>query len=379
MKKIALFSCHNDPNYGSMLQAYALAAAIEKYGQKAEYITYSTAPDPNTFKSIARRVITWPIKALRNVFRPIAQTGEFAFFKTPEFADTMNAYERFHKKYIPTSIKCYYSDTIRKKLDVQTYCNYIVGSDQSWSPNLYRKDKPYMLDFADLPKRCSYAPSLGTTDISNQYLELLKSKLICFDHLSCREAANSKLLTKALGREVTHVLDPTLLLTRDDWDRVAKTPSIKGDYILAYILGEKDAISDFAQKLGREKDLPVYYIVTRPKYLSYPNALNGVGPDDWVGLIRGARYVVTDSYHGCLFSINYNVDFYAFSKREGGLNSKDNARILEFLTIAGLQKRFQDDKRNPQIIEDIEYSSVNNVISALRTVSHDYLAKCIFE
>lgn len=379
MKKIALFSCHNDPNYGSMLQAYALAAAIEKYGQKAEYITYSTAPDPNTFKSIARRVITWPIKALRNVFRPIAQTGEFAFFKTPEFADTMNAYERFHKKYIPTSTKCYYSDTIRKKLDVQTYCNYIVGSDQSWSPHLYRKDKPYMLDFADLPKRCSYAPSLGTTDIPNQYLELLKSKLICFDHLSCREAANSKLLTKALDREVTHVLDPTLLLTRDDWDRVAKTPSIKGDYILAYILGEKDAISDFAQKLGREKDLPVYYIVTRPKYLSYPNALNGVGPDDWVGLIRGARYVVTDSYHGCLFSINYNVDFYAFSKREGGLNSKDNARILEFLTIAGLQKRFQDDKRNPQIIDDIDYSSVNDVISALRTVSCEYLAKCIFE
>ncbi len=377
MKKIALFSCHHDPNYGSMLQAYALAAVINDMGKEAEYINYSTLPDPYTLKRMIRRVLGWPIHIIREMVKPQKPQGEFDFFHSQDFKKTMLAYERFHSQYIPVSAKSYHSDTIRKKLDIYSYDIYMVGSDQSWSPHLYRPNKPYLLDFADLPKRCAYAPSLGTTDIPKDYLNLLKQKLSSFDYISCREATNSKLLTEVLGREVTHVLDPTLLLSNDDWDKVAKTPSIKGDYILAYILGEKDSVIRFAESLGRKKSLPVYYIVTRPKYLSTTNALNGVGPDDWVGLVRGARYVVTDSYHGCLFCINYNVNFYAFSKLEGDLNAQDNARILEFLRIIGLEHRFQDDKANPQILPDIDFSTANKEISSMRQKSLKYLSTCM--
>lgn len=377
MKKIALFTCHNDPNYGSMLQAYALATVIKNMGDDAEYINYSTSPDPYTLKRTIRRILGWPIRISRKFFKKQKIQGEFDFFKTPDFKETMLAYERFHRQYIPVSAKRYYSDTISKKLDIYCYDIYMVGSDQSWSPHLYRPDKPYMLDFADLPKRCSYAPSLGTTDVPQDYLNLLKQKLSSFTHISCREAANSKLLAEVLGREVTHVLDPTLLLTRCDWDKVAQTSSIKGDYILAYILGEKDTVIEFAEKLGCEKAIPVCYVVTRPKYLSMPNAINGIGPDDWVGLIRGARYVVTDSFHGCLFCINFNVNFYAFSKREGDLNTQDNARILEFLSIIGLKSRFQDDTDHPQIMPDIDFKDVNRIVAALREKSMAYLAKCI--
>ena len=375
--KIALFSCHHDPNYGSMLQAYALSEALRKFGVQSEYIDYSSSPDPSTIRRLVEAFIKAPFRCIANIINPIRSNGEFAFFHTPAFAKTIEAYERFHQQYIPVSQKKFFFDTIRQKLDVSEYDIYMVGSDQSWSPSLYKPNKPYFLDFADLPIRASYAPSFGTTDLQEDYLQLLQEKLPPFSFLSCREAANARLLTQLLGREVTHVLDPTLLLTPTDWNKVAIVPDIKGDYILAYILGEKDTVIEFAEQLGKKKELPVYFVVTRPKYLCMSNALNGIGPDDWVGLIRNAKYVVTDSFHGTLFCINYNVNFYAFSKRKGNLNVQDNARILEFLGILGLQQRFQDDRINPQLMTDIEYSHVNDKISQLRIRSLAYLQKCI--
>lgn len=377
--KIALFSCHNDPNYGSMLQAYALAKVLSGFGVESEYLNYSNSPDPHKPIRIIKGFIKTPFVWLFSIIRKRKSGGEYDFFHTPGFASTIDAYERFHKLYIPVSSRKYYYDSIKQKLNVKDYDVYMVGSDQLWSPHLYRPNNPYFLDFADIPKRCSYAPSFGTTNLKDDYIQLLKQKLAHFQYLSCRESANCKLLTEVLGRKVTHVLDPTLLLTPVDWNKIAKSPNIKGDYILAYILGEKETVVKFAEKLSVIHNLPIYFVVTRPKYLSVKNPIKGVGPDDWLGLIRGARYVVTDSFHGCLFCINYNVNFYAFSKREGDLNAQDNARILEFLGILGLQHRFQNDKDNPQMMQDIDFILVNKRIEQLRERSVDYLKQCIEE
>lgn len=375
--KLALFTCHHDPNYGSMLQAYALVKALKKLGVESEYLDYSTSPDPRRAIRIIKRIIKAPYIWLHRIVNHETPESEFSFFKTPEFASTIKAYEHFHQKYIPVSSKQYFFDTIKQKLNVRDYDAYMVGSDQSWSPHLYNPNKPYFLDFADLPNRCSYAPSFGTTDLKNDYLQLLKQKLASFQNLSCREASNSKLLSEKLGKEVVHVLDPTLLLDSADWNEIAKTPKIQGEYILAYILGEKDTVVQFAEKLGTKLNMPVFYVVTRPKYLNKKNAITGVGPDDWLGLIREAKYVVTDSFHGCLFCINYNVNFYAFSKREGDLNAQDNARIMEFLGILGLQQRFQNDSNNPQFMQDIDFLPVNELIEQLRESSIKYLKHCI--
>jgi hypothetical protein len=253
----------------------------------------------------------------------------------------------------------------------------MVGSDQSWSPNLYRPTKPYFLDIANFKNKCAYAPSLGTTVLSDEYRHFLKKKLMSFDYLSCRELVNSKMLSNLLGRPVQHVLDPTLLLTAKNWDDVATAPAIKGKYILAYILGEKDVIVNFAECLSKENGIPVYYIVTRPKYLNRDNALMGVGPDDFVGLIKNASCVITDSYHGCLFAINYNVNFYAFGKREGTVNTLDNVRIVEMLTMLGIQNRFLSDDTIFSKDEDIDYTNVNIIVNSMRTKSLEYLSKCI--
>lgn len=377
--KLALFSCHNDLNYGSMLQAYALVAALKKNGVDAEYLDYSTCPDPNTISRIVKRVIMAPVRFVRKVFKVQKQSDGFEFFFTTEFKKTRRAYDSFHRKFIPVSQRRYYYDTISRKLDVSAYDNYMVGSDQTWSPFLYRPRNPYFLDFCELPKKSSYAPSLGTISLPLSYINLLVEKLHSFDFLSCRELSNCKRLSELMGREVTYVLDPTLLLDPCEWDKIANPSKIEGQYILAYILGEKDTVINFAERLSEEKHLPVFFIVTRPKYLDMKYNLNGIGPEDWIGLIRNAKYVVTDSFHGSLFCINYNVNFYAFSKRDGDVNSQDNARILEFLSLLGLQSRFQDDKDNPCLLEDIVFPPVNQLIEQLREKSMKYLFGCLFE
>lgn len=376
-KKIAIFSCHRDPNYGSMLQAFALAAAIKQQGWDAEYIDYYPLRDPRKPIRRLKWVIKWPFNKITGWVRPSQPKSEFSFFSTIEFTNTIAAFKRFQKEYIPASKQRYFYDTIKSNLIVEDYYNYMVGSDQTWSPVLYMPEKPYFLDFAELPRRNAYAPSMGTTNIPDEFKMLITKKLRGFSNLSCREAANSKMLTELLGREVKHVLDPTLLLKGTDWDKIATKPKIEGDYILVYLLGEKDSIIRFAEKLAQKYQLPLYYVLTRPKYLSMKNLLSGVGPDDWVGLVRNARYVVTDSYHGVLFCVNYNVNFYAFSKREGGLDSEDNGRIVEFLRFVGLEERFQDDKDNPQLFNDIDFSKANEVIRTMRISSFDYLKTCL--
>lgn len=366
--KIALFTCHEDPNYGSMLQAYALAAAIKSLGHEVEYISYRNYP----YQS-------WPIRAIKAVARYLGlkkNVHEFSFFDSPEFADTMNAFKRFHRQHIPSSKKIYYSNTIRTITDHNEYTNYIIGSDQSWSPYLYDSRKPYFLDFAELPKRNAYAPSLGTTNISVEYKQLLKRKLAIFNHLSCREKSNSEMLSSLIGREVKNVLDPTLLLSSEEWNKIATTPKIKGEYVLAYILGEKNTIVKFADDLGNTTGLPVYYIVTRPKHLNHKNILTGIGPDDFVGLVKHAKYVVTDSFHGTLFCIIHKVQFYAFSKQKGDMNNKDNIRILEFLKTLHLEERFQDDN-HATLLGNVNYKETHSILLSMQKESVAFLKLCV--
>lgn len=375
-KKIALFSCHRDPNYGSMLQAYALAEAIRKLGRNAEYVDYYSSQKWHGVREVLNKTISLAKRVAKKILRPKSKRSEFYFFSEDWFRPTIEAYRRFHERYIPYSAKSYYFNTLKDIVNDNIYDDYMVGSDQMWSPFLYDIRRPYFLDFASLPRKNAYAPSVGTTQISEEYLQMLIEKLSSFEHLSCRELSNCKTLSEAIGREVVNVLDPTLLLNRDDWDKVASANYPQGEYILAYILGEKESIVSFAEQLGKEKGLPVYYIVTRPKYRFFKNALLSVGPDDFVACIKHASYVVTDSFHGSLFSINYRVNFYAFSKREGSVNSNDNVRILEFLSILNLQDRFQDEC-NAKLLVDSDFDAVHEKLNALRQLSLDYLRECI--
>ena len=376
MKRIAIVSPYKGYNYGTVLQAYALQRKIEEFGFDAEYLQFSPQIHSSRWKKILRKALSF----VRPNKKHVKNVGldDYSFFYTPDFREFVKGFDYFISSRIKESETRFNPDSLRKCRD---YVAYIVGSDQTWGEGRTLKNPIYFLNYIDERyPRFSYAPSIGTTHISQEYLKVLRENLPRFQFLSCRELTNCKLLSKEIGRDVSYVLDPTLLLTSEEWNQIAeKHPDEslkKKQYILCYILGEKKSISDYAEKLGKEKSLPVYYIVTRPLYLKKEKHIFAT-PETFLGLVRDADTVITDSFHGTIFSINFNTQFYSFTKRENDANVKDrdNDRIVEILQNFDLSNRYRE--KDFKIETDIDYIQINQILKENRKKSLQYIDRML--
>lgn len=247
------------------------------------------------------------------------------------------------------------------------------------------KGRKFLINFflnfiSESKKKYSYAPSFGTTELSLNYLKNIRISLKQFNKISCREKEIAVKISNLIQKEVTPVVDPTLLLDRTEWEKVCKPMAdMPSKYILCYILGEKKSISSFAEKLGKVEKLPVYYILTRPCYLEKENYLSGVGPGEFISLIMNASFVCTDSFHGSIFCINLNIPFYSFTKRDSKDSKNDNDRILLVLKEFGLENRFRIDS---DIYFDDSFDSfgeANKLLYERRRQSGNYLRSIIDE
>lgn len=364
--KVGLISYHCEPNYGTMLQAYALAKALKLTGTECEYLRYNNFPKPNILYKCVRSIVRFFIPA---------KTGAFDFFDTDAFKETKDAFDKFHDTNIPCSKVEYFSNTIKDSNSI--YDRFIVGSDQTWSEymNRFATSANFLEFVSDNNKKASYAPSIGSLSISESFKSRLILVLSSFRYLSCREEPNARMLSKALGKDVKYVIDPTLLLSPEQWNELAVAPELpKKKYVLAYILGEKQCISDYAERLGKSCDLPVYYVLTRPMYLEKNNCLTGVGPSEFIGLIRDAAYVVTDSFHGTAFCINYGTQVYSFTKRPSlsGEKSLDNDRIRLLLEEFDLVNRMKEDT-DCSLEKDYDPNDYQKKLESFRESSTEYL------
>lgn len=371
---VGLVAPFNAPNYGTVLQAFALQSVLKNQEINTEYIKYTTC----VASSFRYKVSEFKNFLLLCLHRPSMKQAmnidDYSFYITNEFKEIKNGFDMFIRKYIIYSKRTYNPESIAK---CKRYVAFIVGSDQTWSEsmNMDKNRLFFLKQISDDYPKYSYAPSIGSTHIDEIYLNYIIKNISSFRLLSCRERTNCRILSEALEKKVEYVVDPTLLLLPSYWNTIAANHMLNKDsYILCYILGEKDMIAEFAEKLGNEKGLPVYYIVTRPKYFKMTNKLMP-SPEQFIALIRDASYLVTDSFHGTIFSINFSKNFYSFSKREK-INSfqNDNDRIMEILEEFGLANRYKDNT-NLSFEEDIDYSQIQQHLSMLRTSSLCYIKK----
>ena len=373
MKKIALLSVHNDPNYGSVLQAYALAYAIKREGYDCEYINYSPIPkDKGLLLGIKHIVKNILIRC--GILKEA--TTEYSFWQTAEFQCQRKLFVEFHDAHIPFSRQDYFPSNIA--LANKVYDFFIVGSDQMWSPYATcQKNNISFLEFVENNKcKGSYAPSLGTCHLTEGYVEKLRDKLSGFIYLSCREKHNAEFLSEKFGRKVQHVLDPSLLLNRFEWQLLSEPFKMPEKYILCYILGTKQCITDFAERLGQLIELPVYYIVSRPEYMNKKNALKDLTPGQFIFLVSRSSYIVTDSFHGILFSIIFQRQFYAFTKRDTLNGGIDNDRIIDLLSFLHIENRLIEDDHYKNC-ECIDYDVVNLTLSKYLSESCSYLRELL--
>lgn len=374
MNKIALISYQFAYNYGTCLQAYALWKSIDKLGYTSEYLNFGW--------KFPNEDCSYLIKTYYSIIKYLGAIKHKRLITTIEFDKLISthrkAFENFRYTYIKESAPLKLSEL--SKVDSK-YSRFIIGSDQTWNPDCVTEKYflIFLLSFIkDKTRKFSYAPSIGKNSVDTKTENLFKTYLKDFQTISCRESRGCNILSNILQRKIEHVLDPTLLLTAAEWDNIA-TPFISPQkYVLCYILGEKEHICTFAQRLAKSKNLRLIILTHNvniyKKYKSY--TLKNIGPKEFVGLIKNSEYVVTDSFHGSIFSINYNKNFYSFLKRKGDENHSDNSRIYDVLKEFNLEDRFRKDDDFRESI-DINYELVFPILNDKRKKSIQYLSSII--
>lgn len=236
-KKIGIITMHKVLNCGSAIQAYALQYFIEKIGYEAEIIDYKF---PNKYHKSIRPTDN------RNIFiRFIDNLYTYLNNKYLQYQ-----FSPFYKAFYKLSETSYSSiDSI--KYNPPLYDIYVSGSDQVWNPKYVGEDTTFLLDFVHGKKKVSYSSSIATKNIDSN-IECLYSKCLKdYSSISVREELSRNYIEKLSGKRVEFVLDPSLLLTPEDWAPIFNLPhaNIKSNYILVYILGYSFDIYSYSNKL----------------------------------------------------------------------------------------------------------------------------------
>lgn len=375
MKKIGIITeYYNSKNYGGVLQAYALCKVIENMGYKCEQIPYmriSSLNDIQTHSSVATK--------LKKAINPITL---FQYFtdkiesKKMEamFAERTKAFAHFREVFIPHNESTYADDTIKQCID--DYDCFITGSDQVWNPSFYSPS--YLLDFVPKDKvKMSYAASLSVFSLTGEQRERFRESLADYKAVSVREKDAVALLQDVSPVPIEWVLDPTLLLTREQWDSIASDRIVEGKYIFTYFLGEDLEHRQLVEQFAKEHNLQ---IISMPyiwgKYRKCDRKfgdlrLFDVTPQDFLALVKNADYIFTDSFHAVVFSILFRKQFFAFQRTDfEGMGS----RLYSLTQLFGIQSHFCDtkEKRNLKYIDyqdAIRYEDSNENFSLMKKKS----------
>lgn len=386
MKKVALITCYFQPNYGSMLQAYATQLKLDELKIENETINIE-----GLRKEIKRKKIKY---FASNVFSKDIVKDKFGFIKLKivklknqklkkNLEKRSQNFQMFAEKKFRLSRV--YNGTQELHKEADKYQAFIVGSDQLWLPSNIEADY-YTLSFVPKNvKKISYATSFGVSSLPARQSKKAREFLPRFDYLSVREKSGRDIVSKLIGRNPDVVCDPTLLLTRDEWiNAIPPQKIIDGDYIFCYFLGENPYPRKIAQRI---KELTNYKIVALQHIDGYIKADEGfadecpydVGPSEFVNLIRNAQYICTDSFHGTVFSIINEKEFFTFRRFYKKSIMSTNSRIDSLIDVVGLKGRLIENNQwnDTMMSELIDYTEVSEKLKLFRETSIDFLRNAI--
>lgn len=335
--KIGILTFHESNNYGAVLQAYALQKIINRYNF-CDLIDYRA--DAISAEGKIEKIRT--SRGIKGVLKRIL---------------TLSYYENKNKNFKKFMKKCHLSSRSYEAANIQDanqeYDCFITGSDQVFNLDLTHNDQIFYLDFVNAgKKRIAYAASLGSYQITKKDVAAIKL-LEYMDNISCREPEAAKNVASLINRDVEIVLDPTLLLTKKEWMELEEIlPNLPPKYILLYLISPKSIYFKLAIKIGRKLNLPILYINYSPKKWRNMRIKNltDVTPEQFLFLIHNAEYIITNSFHGTAFSINYEKNFYVIQDME---KKRSNQRIERLLHILKLENRMI------QNVEEVGKQSIN--------------------
>lgn len=371
-RKIGIITIQGD-NYGAVLQAAALNHFLNARGFFAENLDYN---DTNRVKS----GLSLKQKIINGLWTKVAVKMLIGNRKAKKF-------ERFRRDTIRFS-DSHWRSKEALAADCPQYDIYMSGSDQIWNPDVMLKDQNYLLAFApDDAKKIAYASSFGKSKLPEDKKAVYKQLLTRFDSISVREKSGVDIVADLLGHGCAQVVDPTLLLTAEEWAALTDYRPTGEPYILCYYMpGDKTvcaAIKKIAETLSKKTGYPVVNLGLKEYYKFVPgmDCRVDAGPADFVHLFLGAEYVVTNSFHGTAFSTNFGKTVYVPINRELDTSKARHIRMVDYLDAIGLHAAVihvgADGVTTDVSTTKFDYGPVHLNIQNMRNASVEYLLNSI--
>lgn len=363
--KIAVITLHRIFNYGSVFQAYATQKLLEEKGNEVVIIDYIPkqrslkrmlfAPAPKGYNNIT----AWVYKLLRSVSILLKEL----------------TFTSFLKKNLSLTHK--YRDINQLKCDIPIADVYVTGSDQTWNSKYNEGiDRCFYLDFVpEKSKRISFVSSFGATSISESEKLLIKNYLKKYSALSVREDSAQSILFSLGFKESKWLIDPTLQIEKKVWYKLASKRLVKKPYLILMLLySEDNGATEYARKIADCKGLELIKLSWDIKKDSNIDKLmTHRKPEDFLSLFYYADFVVTNSFHGTAFSINFEKEFVVVPRDEF------NSRIESLLYLTGLSNRMitNIDEAINASFHKIDYIPVRKIINNERKRADEFLSESI--
>ena len=381
MKDAAILTkFYKNYNYGGMLQGYALKKAVAELGYSVDLVSYDVGANPNpVYPGLRQQIRQYGIVSAAEKAGEKA-IGKCRFMISDLLAERIRLFEQFMKETgDDTEV---YDDKSSAKLP-ERYKAFISGSDQVWNPNAVRN--LYLQTFVSGPERkISYAASIGRDSFSEREASVLIPALSKFGSLSVREKTAKALLENYLDSQVVTSLDPTMLLDREEWDKAASAPVVSGRYALVYFFSDSLLVRRKAEGFCKKHGLRMVFIpYAKQEYDLTDSAGPGLriakaGPREFVSLISGAEFVLTDSFHGAVFSIIYRKPFAVFERNKSGHVSM-NSRLYDLLDLFEQSRRLIDVSRISELedLYTVEDDKISAIMEKEKKRSLDYLKESL--
>lgn len=378
MKKIGIITILNVNNYGAELQAFALHHKLKLLGYQNEIINYLFYKNPKYRNELKAKPLfkQTPISKLKEFV--LKWIDKYSIFTNPGIAKVRaKRFSEFHGMYTKTS-KVYhsYSELYDATHDYDTF---IVGSDQVWNPNNHTNIEPYYLTFApEKAKKISYASSFGVGSISKAYHQTYKGLFNNLDFISTREVDGVKLIKDITGKDAIHVVDPTLLLTKQEWEKILVPYESSEPYILMFVFKNSKYVLDLALHLQQQTGYKIIRVCKNEMRVEPDSKIINIrdmGPREFLGLYQKAAIVLTTSFHGSIFSLIFEKPFYTITP--GSKNN--NSRQQSLLAMVGLEDRLiEEGAPFPDIrVMEISYETVKSILEHKRVDSIQFLQEAI--
>ena len=328
-------------NYGGCLQAYALQHKIKELGHNSTIVNYTEYLNKKpSMKGRIKRVVYYRRNQKFEQFRK----ENFVMSSPVEFLEDDGSV-------------------------------YIVGSDQVWNPAIaFPVRKHFYLDFVkDASRKNAYAASVGDMKLDNDEENITEiiEYINDFHYLSVREKSSIGLIQKYTDKKISNVLDPTLLLSKEDWEKVIPKVDIK-PYVFVYTLGLNSNDILLIDQLCQKKQMKIRDVFYKKRFRYLDKKLNHLGPSEWLAAIASSSFVITNSFHGTVFSIINHKEFLVITR-----NSMNN-RIYDLLESLGITGRiFHSDELQSlgslDSLPKIDYKKVDQKLHTLIQNSVDFL------